>query len=83
MARHRQRPGEYGATEGLLHNNPEEVVEALEMLSRLHRGDLTALVPEIHYHHLRGRLPAAVEKAGVNRTPGYPAWYFMTKIEEL
>ena len=40
-----RQAGEYGNELGL-HHAREEMLEALEMLHRLHRGDLKALVPE-------------------------------------
>ena len=65
MAKHGQA-GEYGNELGL-HHAREEMLDALEMLHRLHRGDLKALVPEIHYRHL----PAACPQP--SKTPGQTA----------
>ena len=81
MAKHGRAADEYGNELGL-HHGPEEMVEALEMLFRLHRGDLAALVPEIHYRHLRGLLAVVKNVSKNHHTPGCTGWPFMTKIGE-
>jgi hypothetical protein len=67
---------EYGAEQGL-HHSPEEAAEALDMLFRLRRGDLSALAPKIHCHHPRGGMYEAIRKAGANRRTIQDAKYFM------
>ena len=82
MEKYEPSAGEYGDEMGM-HHSPDEVVEALDMLSRLHRGDLEALIPELHYRHLRGRLPQTVHNASGNRLTAYPPWCFSTKLGPL
>jgi|WetSurMetagenome_2_1015567.scaffolds.fasta_scaffold08680_8 hypothetical protein len=76
MTGHGSSGGDFSDELGL-HYSPDEAAEALDMLFRLHRGELSALAPRIRSHRHHKGLCEAIRERGASLPSIKDAQYFI------